>query len=349
MSDILLVEGNNELNVQLTLIQAAQALFVYASDIVLTTPDYTISVDIKNEGGAPGQCTVDAYATTEEGPFREYTAVATATINPGETKTLTGRIVCSEAGWQLLYIISEAGPLSYKFGRSLYPISVDFPTEITSGSQFWASMAIHIPQGAPQISAALGVSNWGVNPSICGGWLPVGTYGDVLLKGVSSAGKWIMAVATRTLMVAPGVYKHEPVPPGTYDVISQVSYWSGGTLGLTIPIWAYKVGQIKVVLSPLGISGLQNLVVSPTTVSRGGTVTATVDVVNSGYDPVTWEVEHGVKWTGWLVEMVSLQPSEKTTLTYSFTVPSDFSDANFAVLFRIASLFQSARKYVNVV
>ena len=162
MSDILLVEGNNQLNVQMTPVGVTpplEAEFEYASDIRTQSyqrPDYpswatgiSFEVDIKNTGGSPGTCTATAHIETCYGD--NPVGIGTQTINPGETVTFSGNWYWpygpmeADEWWRPGYITSEAGDITFLFGRSLYFVSFDIPPQIASGSEYWATQVVHLP------------------------------------------------------------------------------------------------------------------------------------------------------------------------------------------------------------
>jgi len=168
MGDIVLVEGLNELNVEMTPLAAQVALFVYASD-VRQTP-YTrpggwegvkYEVDIQNVGGVAGSCTavgwVDCtlqYNTFGMGiDFINPRSGTPQVINPGQVVTFKGQWEWqspTEDDWWFKdsgYIRSEAGCISFKFGRSVYPVSLDIPSQIPSGGEFWPTQVVHLAGG----------------------------------------------------------------------------------------------------------------------------------------------------------------------------------------------------------
>lgn len=163
MTDIILVEGNNELNVQLVPIAVAPAEFEYASDVRQTpftpSPAYFGSagmkyeVDIQNIGGIAGSCTVVGHIDTslQKNTF----GMGTQVINPGQVVTFKGQWIFNgdeAAGdWWMKdggYIVSEAGCISYKFGRSVYLVSFDIPPQVASGGEFWPTQVVHLAGGA---------------------------------------------------------------------------------------------------------------------------------------------------------------------------------------------------------
>lgn len=91
MGDIVLVEGRNELNVQL--IPVAQAEFYMPAEMrkamYPTIDPYTVCevwVDVTNNGGAPGIQVVHVWDSA--GNVDDY---ITVTLQPGETKTVFHR------------------------------------------------------------------------------------------------------------------------------------------------------------------------------------------------------------------------------------------------------------------
>ncbi len=171
MSDIVLVEGLNELNVAMTPLVVGVAEFVYASDIRqqgYQRPGYpewatgiSFEVDIKNIGGSPGTCTPIAHIETCYGD--NSVGMGTQTIDPGQTVTFSGNWYwpygVREEGewWRAGYIRSEAGDITFLFGRSIYFVSFDIPAPLVAGSQYWASQVIHLPGGNYTFEGTLSV------------------------------------------------------------------------------------------------------------------------------------------------------------------------------------------------
>jgi len=289
MSDILLVEGNNELNVQLTPIQAAQALFVYASDVRQTSwleasyGGMKYEVDIQNIGGVAGSCAAVGYVDSSA-PSTSF-KMGTQVINPGQVVTFKGQwkwgFVPEEDDWWFKdggYIVSEAGPISFKFGRSVYLVSFDIPSQIPSGGEFWPTQVVHLAGGGdgelfmvwlelrgPQSSyvsratihalypGAYADSTWFALGNvklltIASNYTIRGTYGQEINAGNPGAPN-LPCKATWP----GGFHIYDPwlpLPPGVYDVISSL-YWStqaaGYAPGHRRPIWSYIVGQVEVI------------------------------------------------------------------------------------------------------
>jgi len=110
MADIVLVEGNNELNVSLTPVGVAE--FVYVSELRRWWTggadfDTDWSVDIQNIGEMAGDCTLRFYDRMKS-PYEPYEwsgfslrETQKKTIQPGEVVTFSGR--------------SWVGPYTYQF------------------------------------------------------------------------------------------------------------------------------------------------------------------------------------------------------------------------------------------
>ena len=273
-------------------IEVTPALFVYASDVRQTPwtpyPQYPArtgmkyEVDIQNIGGVAGSCTAVGHvdATAQKNTF----SMGTQVINPGQVATFKGQwewgFVPEEDDWWFKdggYIVSEAGCISFKFGRSVYLVSFDIPSQIPSGGEFWPTQVVHLAGGGdgelfmvwlelrgPQSSYVSRATIHALYPGAYAGdtWFALGnvkllsiasdytirgTYGQELYAGSDGAPN-LPCKATY-----PGFRIYNPwlpLPPGVYDVISSL-YWStqaaGYAPGHRRPIWSIKVGQVQVI------------------------------------------------------------------------------------------------------
>ncbi len=282
MSDIVLVEGNNELNVAMTPLAVGVAEFVYASDIRqqgYQRPGYpewatgiSFEIDIKNVGGSPGTCTpiahiIDCYYDNSVG-------MGTQTINPGQTVTFSGNWYWPygprEAGewWGAGYIMSEAGPISFAFGRSLYFVSADIPAQVPSGGEFWATQVVHLPAGGNyRFEVALILPGAGAfGTAISGALVSANPYGgkqglayDILLTGAKDytvRGIWLRDTDEGPSFPHPAKaicydrwHTASPIPPGIYNVISSIRFWTivDGITDRTFTWPNMVVGQVQIV------------------------------------------------------------------------------------------------------
>jgi hypothetical protein len=140
---------------------AAEAEFEYVSDVRIkpwpeatSSPNAIFEVDVKNVGNSLGICSGTIYLDTSLQKNTVPISSGLDLIKPGETRTLQAKWQAgagwSEDDWWFKdggYIVSEAGCISLKFGRSVYLVSFDIPGQIASGGEFWPTQVIHLAGG----------------------------------------------------------------------------------------------------------------------------------------------------------------------------------------------------------
>lgn len=115
MQDIVIIEGNNELNVEMVPIAAAQ--FIYVSSLRREPIGYDArwSVDVQNTGEAPGELTVVLYNRMQEPGGINWSAFMardsdTHIVQPGQVVTFSGVVFIGPYTRQIM-VKSEAGTL----------------------------------------------------------------------------------------------------------------------------------------------------------------------------------------------------------------------------------------------
>ncbi|GEM_PF-5985910 len=245
------------------------AKFIYASDVKQTLyhqPNYPawaegleISVDIKNTGSGAGTCTPIWYVETCYG--YHTVGLGQQIVNPGETATFSGRWYWPygpmepDEWWRPGFIISGAGPISLAFGRSLYLVSVDIPSQIISGSKYLATQTIHLPYAADslfRVELCLTPTRRSVASSALIGAV---TYANIILtatKDYEVKGVYTDRVSYPAEAIDWDYWNRPfPLPRGTYNVVSSVYHWYATNEYMTAGygwIWEnYIVGQVQVV------------------------------------------------------------------------------------------------------
>jgi len=223
-------------------IQPAPAKFEYASDIRKQTGTDAygrlvayIEVDIKNIGGSPGSCTAAAFIRTSLGSWN--VPMGTKEINPGGVVAFFGtwepRARPGDFDWlDYIHITSEAGPISFAYGRRLKFISYE-PAEITPGTAFTPAMTLLLPyQSKVAYYCWLSIGrNRVINVTI---GAPDYTYNPLDRK--------MYATGTYTLTGA-----KTSLPPGIYDVKTRVIKDSDRTMWTTFVFYDAPVGKLKVI------------------------------------------------------------------------------------------------------
>jgi len=218
-------------------------------------------VDIKNTGGMPGNCTPIAYI--EDCYNMNVINMGTQTINPGQTVTFYGNWYWPygerepDEWWRAQSIQSEAGAISFDWGRRLYLVSFDIPAQILSGSEFWATQVVHLP-GAQDMRFACSLILKNVKQGTASR-AKVGGSGFPWVEG--EYGENDIVMMTEGDCTIRGVYSHSvsypakaeywdrpnyiPLPPGLYDVISQIRWQRNTSYGVC---WDnYVIGQVEIV------------------------------------------------------------------------------------------------------
>lgn len=229
-NDISLVEGLNELNVQMIPLGATQ--FEYVSDIRQQLWEGTnnlgglkFEVDIQNIGGAVG--TVHPIATIEHSfsGSPNYIDMGQQLIPPGETTTFHGEwSLQNELGpddwWRARSIISEAGAITFDFGLSLKLISVG--VEPAGGGEYWVTQIIRVPYSDAAFSSTITIA--GVTAShgelYPTQWLypqiVITHAGEYEIRGVYEG---FTSPFGHVVTVSPAL-----LPSGTYDIIASLRY-----------------------------------------------------------------------------------------------------------------------------
>jgi hypothetical protein len=250
---------------------AAEAKFEYVSDVRIkpwpeatSSPNAIFEVDVKNVGNSLGICSGKVYLDTS----LQYNTVPISSgldvIKPGETRTLQAKWQAgagwSEDDWYFPdsgYIETQAGCISYKFGRSIYPVSF-VPSQITSGSIVTAKAVFHLAAGRKWYDSSISPTT-GKPFGLTGDFFRVKLPNKVitvhaLYPGVDVPDLGYISFGDMLLLPYASDYTFEfplgPLSPGIYDIIAtlQWSYqaaafapWHVRLLG-----W-YKVGQVQVI------------------------------------------------------------------------------------------------------
>jgi hypothetical protein len=250
---------------------AAEAEFEYVSDVRIkpwpeatSSPNAIFEVDVKNVGNSLGICSGTIYLDTS----LQYNTVPISSgldlIKPGETRTLQAKWQAgagwSEDDWYFPdsgYIETQAGCISYKFGRSIYPVSF-VPSQITSGSIVTAKAVFHLAAGRKWYDSSISPTT-GKPFGLTGDFFRVKLPNKVitvhaLYPGVDVPDLGYISFGDMLLLPYASDYTFEfplgPLSPGIYDIIAtlQWSYqaaafapWHVRLLG-----W-YKVGQVQVI------------------------------------------------------------------------------------------------------
>lgn len=254
LGDIVLLEGSNELNIQM--VPLAPAQFEYVSNIRQESWPGTrgyggikFEVDIKNIGGTAGICHPVAWIEASAGAGNYYVDMGEQLIAPGQTATFYGEWSLTwRLGpydwWEARNIISEAGVITFAFGRSLKLISVDI--EPAGGGEYWVTQTIRVPSNnacfIPTITIAGIVASQAqmYPPRFDYPQIRITRSGEYKIRGVYEA------------YIGDPYYGNFPValPKGTYNIVSKLRY--GYVVGASSVMGWYTawgdivVGQVEI-------------------------------------------------------------------------------------------------------
>ena len=250
---------------------AAEAEFEYVSDVRIkpwpeatSSPNAIFEVDVKNVGNSLGICSGKVYLDTSLQKNTVPISSGLDIIKPGETRTLQAKWQAgagwSEDDWYFPdsgYIETQAGCISYKFGRSIYPVSF-VPSQITSGSTVTAKAVFHLAAGRKWYDSSISPTTdkpFGLTGDFFRVTLPNKVFTvHALYPGVDVPDLGYISFGDMLLLPYESDYTFEfplgPLSPGIYDIIAtlQWSYqaaafapWHVRLLG-----W-YIVGQVQVI------------------------------------------------------------------------------------------------------
>lgn len=250
------------------------AVFVYASDVrqtpmlVQDAPwgGMEYEVDIRNTGGAAGSCTAVGLADSNAEGHNEF-RLGTQVINPGQTAAFKGRWRWpwqpEEDEWWFKdggFILSEAGPISFKFGRSVYPIGITtyVGQQHPTGTAFLTKQVLHLTGGRVwelqdgstgeffRVGLELRGTKQSINRVTLHALYP--QEGDMLLLPYDS--DYTVDLLCRTSYYYYRTRGWIPLPVGIYDIWAALD-WSYQTIdygpGHLRPIWEYKIGQVRII------------------------------------------------------------------------------------------------------
>ena len=251
---------------------AAEAEFEYVSDVRIkpwpeatSSPNAIFEVDVKNVGNSLGICSGTIYLDTS----LQYSTVKISSgldvIKPGETRTLQAKWQwpaggISEDDWYFPdhgYIQTQAGCISLKFGRSIYPVSFA-PSQIASGGTVTAKAVFHLAAGRKWYDSSISPTT-GKPFGLTGDFFRVTLPNKIitvhaLYPGVDVPDLGFVSLGDMLLLPYASDYTFEfplgPLSPGIYDIVASLmwsyqaagfSSWRGSLLG------QYKVGQVEVI------------------------------------------------------------------------------------------------------